>query len=61
MNHLPLDRKSVSKFDNYCAFLSKDILKKLSTIKTAEQGAEKINEEKKVKLYPIKLFDDESR
>ena len=25
MNHLPLEKKSVSKFDNYCAFLNRNI------------------------------------
>lgn len=37
MNHLPLEKKSVSKFDNYCAFLKKDVLSKLSNV-NGEQG-----------------------
>ena len=27
MNHLPLDRKFMAKFDNYCAFLDRQTLR----------------------------------
>lgn len=61
MNHLPLEKKGISKFDNYCSFLNREVLNKLVGSKNGEQGIEKIYEEKKVKPYLIKLFDEENR
>ena len=38
MNHLPLQRKSVSKFDNYCAFLKRQAINQLNNYKNGDQG-----------------------
>lgn len=44
MNHLPLEKKGISKFDNYCSFLNREVLNKLVGSKNGEQGIEKIYE-----------------
>lgn len=68
MNHLPLDKKLTPKFDNYCAFLNRDRLLKSWLPKGPEEdkarsaeGDRCIHEEKKVRIYPIRLLDHENQ
>lgn len=57
MNHLALEKKGSSKFENYCAFLNREVLNKINVSKSGEQGTEKIYEEKKVRLHLVKFYD----
>lgn len=53
LSHLPLSKKFVPKFDNYCALLDRNILNKVDQPET-----EKIPQERKIKkVYPVKFFD----
>jgi hypothetical protein len=44
INYLPSDKKSISKYDNYCAFIKRETLEKVQNLKNVDSGGAKIYE-----------------